>query len=475
VNRTLAKSLFLLIEKWRSEPVKRYLDELKSNQYLPLERIKALQQERLSALLKFTMANNAWYREKYAGLDPLNEFLSLPVLTKPELRENYGRLTSAGYEGKLDLVKTSGSTGQPLKMLRDRTVFGHTLASVYRAHAWYGLDIGAREAMLWGIPASRTNRLKMRLRDLVLNRFREEEYNLDPAVLAAFYKKMVRTRPDYLYGYSSMVYEFAVFCDENRLPVGALGLRGAVCTAESIHDYQRGTMERVFGCSVISEYGSAETGIIAYQCPRGRHHISDDCVYVEILDEDDQPARVGEVGKVTVTVLHSQAYPIIRYQLGDYASLSDAECECGVRLSLLESIVGRTSGVIVTPQGRCFHSIVLYYVMKDYAEKFGGVRQFRVRQTHVDRLEFHLVTGDEFTDAARNWIAEQVRARLGGGIRLEFVIRDRIERAASGKLSDFESDIQADDAMRRSFRAGARESLSGRSPSSEEVSPSDRE
>jgi phenylacetate-CoA ligase len=455
VNRTAAKALFHIIEKWRREPVIAFLSDLKRNQHRPRGELREIQRKKLELLLAYVTQHNEYYRAKYSGRDLLTDFETLPVLTKAELRENYERIVTKGFEGKLDLVKTSGSTGMPLKFYRDRVVFGHTMASVLRAHDWYGLPVGSMEAMLWGIPASRLNRLKMRSRDFVLNRFRESEYNLDPGVLADFYRKMVLKRPDYLYGYSSMVYEFALFLHESRYPAQELRLKAVVCTAESIHAYQRETMERVFGCKVVSEYGSAETGIIAYECPYGSHHISDDCVYVEVVDENNRPLPPGEVGNVTVTVLHSQAAPIIRYQLGDFASLSDGQCQCGVSLSLLEKLVGRTSGIIVTPHGRCFHSIVLYYVMKDYAEKFGGIRQFKVRQTHVDRLEFHLVTTNQFGSHEQQWIAQQVQARLGDGMHLDFVLHDRIDRSASGKLSDFESDLPADQRLISSFRGPA--------------------
>ena len=40
-------------------------------------------------------------------------------------------------------------------------------------------------------------------------------------------------------------------------------------------------IETTLGCPVVSEYGSAETGIISYQCPRGSHHVSDDTIHLE--------------------------------------------------------------------------------------------------------------------------------------------------------------------------------------------------
>lgn len=450
VNNTMARGVFFALERARREPVGRCLAELRLNERLEPAAIQQLQQNKLQELLRFAFRRNDYFRRRMSSYESVKDLTSIPVLTKKDLRTDYNQIITPGFN-RLDLVKTSGSTGEPLKFYRDRTVFAHTLASVLRGHAWHGIEVGAKEAMLWGIPAGRTHRMQMRLRDALLNRFRERDYTLDPVVLLEFYQKMLRRGPDYLYGYSSMVYEFALFVMERQLPGRELGLKGVVCTAESIHDYQRAAIERTFGCRVISEYGSAETGIISYECAHGRHHISDDCVYVEILDDDNKPVGVGDVGKVTVTVLHSFAAPIIRYQLGDYASLSDETCKCGVNLSLIDQIVGRTSGIIVTPSGRCFHSIVLYYIMKDFADNFGGVRQFKVRQTAIDHLEFHVVPSGHFGSEAREWISRMVKTRLGNDISIDFIEHSTIARAASGKLRDFESTLDVEKYLLNSY------------------------
>ena len=453
MNRILAKYLFLTIERLRGERVDLHLSEMERNQYLPATELRALQTEKLAALLHHVQrTRNPFYLRKYSGFDPHTDFGKLPLLAKSEIREQYKSLVTPGFERRVALCKTSGSTGEPLKFYRDREVFGRTLASVLRAHRWYNIDIGAKEAMLWGIPSGFGNRVRMHARDFVLNRFREYEYNLDPAVLNRFFSDLRAKRPEYVFGYTSMVYEFAMFVRERKLSLRDVHLKGAVCTAESIPEYQRELIQSVLECPVISEYGSAETGIISYQCPMGGHHVSSDAVLVEIIDDNGTPVEIGEVGRVVVSVLHSQAAPIIRYDLGDYAAFSTRSCPCGRTLPLFDQIVGRTSSVIVTPSGRCFHSIVLYYIMKDYADKYGGVRQFRVRQTQIDRLEFHIVASAEFGPQEQHWIEQTVRERFGETVQVEFFIHDALERSASGKLKDFETELDTNDYLLASFR-----------------------
>jgi hypothetical protein len=79
--------------------------------------------------------------------------------------------------------------------------------------------------------------------------------------------------------------------------------------------------------------------------------------------------------------------------------------------------------------------------MKDYADQFGGVRQFRVRQTAINRLEFHIAADREFSDESRQWLERRARAKFGNEMIIEFFVHERLDRTAAGKLRDFETEL----------------------------------
>ena len=100
--------------------------------------------------------------------------------------------------------------------------------------------------------------------------------------------------------------------------------------------------------TVLPSYGSTEIGGIAYRSsncdlPRGCMHIFSDLTYVEIIDEKGEKVNEGEKGLILVTPLGlsestGRAMPIIRYILGDEASIIHKKCKCG-----------RTSQIITMP------------------------------------------------------------------------------------------------------------------------------
>ena len=83
------------------------------------------------------------------------------------------------------------------------------------------------------------------------------------------------------------------------------------------------TIEKVFDCPVINEYGARDAGIIAYQCPNGKMHISAENMIVEILDIETRKKLNTENPALWLVGpnLNNFSMPRIRYLLGDIAAL----------------------------------------------------------------------------------------------------------------------------------------------------------
>jgi len=444
MNKTIAKWVFFSLEFLRREPVYSSLKEHEYIQQKNKSRIKKIQQKKLEKMIYYVMKHNKYFQRKYAGYDVINDFFNLPIMTKDELKNNY-KVIVTDNNGKLDLAKTSGSTGKALKFYRSRTLYAHSLASKFSGHRWYGLDVGSKEARLWGVPVNLKDKIKTRLRDLILNRFREKSFDITEDVFFDFYKKILKKTPEYIYGYTSMLYEFALFLKEKQIDGNMLQLKVVICTSESIPDYQRVLMEQVFGCNVAGEYGAAETGIISFECKQGNYHIMEDSVLVEVVDEDYKPVKNGKEGKILVTVLNGFSSPIIRYDLGDIVVCSDEECTCGINFSLLKKIIGRESSIVVTPSGKVFHSLIFYYIMKNITAREGIIKQFKVYQKEIDQILIQLVSNKNELDMEElKPMKIKLRKIFGDQMNFKFEFVEKIEREKSGKLRDFVSEIDTE-------------------------------
>jgi phenylacetate-CoA ligase len=141
-------------------------------------------------------------------------------------------------------------------------------------------------------------------------------------------------------------------------------------TSEKIYDSYQEEVKQAFGLKIISEYGAAEAGIIAFECPCGNMHINIENVIVE-----------EENGEIIVTNLLSRSFPIIRYKLGDNIILSKSgfKCECGKNHPVIIDVLGRTGKKIIGYK-HVYPSLTLYYVFKNMALNHNATLNYQAIQ-----------------------------------------------------------------------------------------------
>src|SRR5260370_42214848 len=164
-------------------------------------------------------------------------------------------------------------------------------------------------------------------------------------------------------------------------------------------------------------------------------HVNADSVYVEIMCADEpgaltRPGRPGESGSVIVTDLTNRAMPIIRYQVGDVAAMTDRACSCGRGLPLLERLEGREADYVVTQAGELISGISL---TENFALHVPGLAQLQIVQETVQRFVFRIVRGPEFGPDSLRRIGELVAERFGPDVAFECEYVDAIPQEASGK------------------------------------------
>jgi phenylacetate-CoA ligase len=74
-------------------------------------------------------------------------------------------------------------------------------------------------------------------------------------------------------------------------------------------------------CPIIDLYALTEAGIVARRTPVG-HEILPPDLYVEILNDEDEPCPPGVRGEIALTGGRNPYCPLLRYRTGDYASLT---------------------------------------------------------------------------------------------------------------------------------------------------------
>jgi phenylacetate-CoA ligase len=160
-------------------------------------------------------------------------------------------------------------------------------------------------------------------------------------------------------------------------------------------------------------------------------HIDMENNYVELLDQQGNPVAPGEDGAVVVTSLLNKSMPLIRYKMGDVASMPDRVCSCGRTLPLMNNISGRVADFLVRRDGSVVAGVSL---VERTLTKFPGVAQMQIVQETLDRIVLNVVKDTNWTDATRNLLVDEFKASVGAHNDVDIEFLASIPQERSGKF-----------------------------------------
>lgn len=422
----------------KRRPVFRYWRELEASQWLAPAEVEALQLTRLRALLQHAGNTSPWYTQEWhaRGLDArqlssLREFEQWPVIDRDTIRSHRVAMRSTAPGIHLIAKATGGSSGVPLQFDLDHDSNERRMAAWHRGYGWAGAAPGTRQWYLWGVPPEATadwKKRKARLYDALYRRTTMSCFQLSDASTREFAASLARTRPDAIVAYTGALYSFARALDAQGIT--PFSPRSIVVGAETLHDFQREVLERVFAAPVFETYGSREFMLIGAECDQHQGlHLTAEHLVVEILDDDGRRAEPGTEGNVVITDLTNLGMPFIRYANGDRAVAGTARCLCGRGLATLQHVAGRRLDVLTTPDGRQLPGEFFPHILKE----FPSVQRFQVVQDQASEVVVRLVA-PAWSAADETRLQREVAAVAGGAMRVRVESVEHIPLTGAGKL-----------------------------------------
>lgn len=394
------------------------------------------QQPRLAQLLDHAAKTVPYYREYWRARRAKGdnsshlELSNWPVLTKEVLRERSQEFVSdSKTTRKLYAASTSGSSGTPLTTWKSKEAIGKWYALVEaRWRNWYGVDVDTRWAIFGGKVVTPFEQLRppFWVWNQGLNQVYMSTFHLKPHNVRHYLQALEKYRVRYLYGYASSLHFLATQALEQGLKPPQMKV--VLSNAEPLHDYQRESIGKAFGCPVRDTYGMAEEVAAASECEAGNMHLWPEVGVLEVLADDaDEPVPAGEDGRLVCTSWLNPDMPLIRYEVGDRGALSTADaCSCGRSMPRLERIVGRISDNLVTRDGRR-----VFYI---YPVFFGlAIREAQIVQDVLDVLRVRVVPDPDYSVKDADLITKRLQERLGD-VRIDIELVDEIERGPNGKF-----------------------------------------
>lgn len=313
----------------------------------------------------------------------------MPIVSKAIIKDNYEQFKSGAFLNakKIHTMSTSGSTGTPFTVIQDKNKRNRVLAELIYYNEIAGQRIGDRFVFtrVWtdeDLHVARNSKLSM---------FAKNEIPVDISVLndsnlesLRFLLKKDKSINEMM-GYASTHKKLVQYLEKCGDSSDDFHLRVIISGSEMLEASVKSSLQKMFGCSVISRYSNQENGVLAQQRKDSDDYdVNVGSYYIELLKLDsDAPVVPGEVGRIVITDLFNYAMPMIRYDTGD---LGVIEVSDSCQLRVFKSIEGRRVDVCVSPDGRMLSP----FLLDKHMERFDSLAQFQFIQKGKNNYVFKI-------------------------------------------------------------------------------------
>jgi len=384
------------------------------NYKLTPEELQDLQNRKLRRILRQAYEQVPFYRKRFrsANLTPddiknTDDLRRLPTITRGEIVSEWNSIIANGNGDAYIQRLTSGTTGKPLRILRDSKSVDRHFGFGLRNYFILGIMPWFKAARIIRLgpdghrnnaESTRGNSIHKKIKKAVIGpwlpilkvpRSRTLSFQQNVAEVAP---RLLQYRPDLLTCRPSYLMALVDWLEENGKK---LTVRKVLCEAEYLSQNSRKTIERAFGGDVYNLYGTNEFGWLGSECRQHSMHIFSDSYVFEVL-KDGEPVSPGERGEVIITGLDNEKMPLIRYEQGDIAILENGtSCQCGSSYPRLRTIEGRKNDGLVLPGGiRIPPGEII-----SYAESVAGLKRYQVIQESANRIMVRTTEKDEKASA----------------------------------------------------------------------------
>jgi phenylacetate-CoA ligase len=394
--------------------------------------LKKYQFKKLKNLLIIAYNDIPYYKLLFDSLtfnpkkdfNSLNDIEKLPILDKDFVRNNTNQFYNQRYLKNSIIFKTSGSSGNPL------TVFVHPKqwileqAVIWRHWKWGGYNFRDPLAMVRSyVPKNDKTLWK---HNFLTNFTYYSPFHLNDENIQLYLNDMIKRNVKIIRGYPSSLKVIADFILSNNTQIPRIKL--ILTASEYLSDHDRNIIETAFKSKVFNHYGLAEQIVMMGDCEmhNGLHNY-EEYGLLEFLDTDKP-----NIKKIIGTNLHNITTPLIRYDTGDLAILSEEKCTCGRNLPIIKNIIGRNDSCIITENNFKIPTVNFYTMFEDFAE----IIQWQIVQVKKNEINFYIKT-NSISDIRHDQLKNEILKRLGTNTTISILINQPFIKKNEGKLNTF--------------------------------------
>lgn len=396
------------------------------------------QNDAAEQLLTFCNNNVEFYKDMLKCNISLgsSEWLAIPAVTKQMIIANPELFIAKGVDPKkVGWNATSGSTGHNFQFLYDRDATIWSEAGVLFTWNLMDISLGSKEFTVWGAIRDVRNRdVYSNLKLILKNKYIEVCYNISAEKAKSILQRIGKSQPTVICGYPTILDQLV------RYDVtGTMCTSEIICAGEWLRPDIRNRIENHVGKhNLFDRYGSREFGVIACECSHHNGlHIISPLVYVEVLDEYDNPCPPDTEGELVITSFTRRTMPFLRYKIGDRGILSSKPCSCGCGFPLIKELKGRSMDLIKGKNGSSFSGYFWTHISRDIE----GVKEFCVVQDKIGHVTVEIIPEKHAPKNLPEKLKDLLNNETNGELDISVKIVESLKYGKTGKLKFIESRI----------------------------------
>ncbi len=321
------------------------------------EEINDFQLRKLKELLGYLSQHSTYYRRLFSdqnvdinSVSVLEDFCTLPTTTKDDFHQYNWDFLCVPKDKIVEYTSTSGTLGSPVTIAL-------TEADLQR--------LAYNECISFTCADSSTDDLYQLMLTLDRQFMAGMAYyegirklgagliRVGPGLPAMQWEIIQRLKPTALVAVPSFIVKLIEYATLQGIDVNKSSVRKAICIGESLRtaDFELNTLGKkisdAWDIQLYSTYASTEMQTAFTECAHGRGgHLHPELIYLELLNDENEPVKPGTPGEITITTLGVEAMPLLRYKTGDIAIADQTPCLCGRNTIRLGPVIGRKQQMI---------------------------------------------------------------------------------------------------------------------------------
>lgn len=323
----------------------------------PVPVIKRFQEEKLSEALEYLDRFSPYYQKMFREnrtdikkIRTIEDLKDIPFTDKRCLQAFNDDFLCVPREKIIDYITTSGTLGDPVTFAMtdadlDRLAYNEKISFACA---------GAKPGDIFQLMTTIDKRFMAGLAYFLgIRELGAGIIRVGNGIPELQWDTIRRIKPDSIVVVPSFILKVIKYAEEHGIDYRRSSVKKAVCIGENLREQDFSlnllgkSIREKWDIELYSTYASTEMSTTFTECRYGcggHHH--PELIICELIDDNGNPVKDGEVGELTITTLGVEGMPLLRFKTGDLARFHTTPCLCGRTTMRISPIIGRMNHMV---------------------------------------------------------------------------------------------------------------------------------